>query len=522
MTTVKYLARVSIAVPDTQITVKKSLFEEYERIVIESLISSFGLDFIINDRYGGDVDTIHNVQNIGKDPNLHYKNSLNEKRYNERGEYNSRDYHQHSTYIETNRKFSFLRKKGELTDAYTGEKLSSKVSHDLDHVVSAKEIHDDRGRVLANIKGEDLANCNENLLPTNYHTNRTKKADTMDAFLEKYGDEYTEKQKDNMRKKDRKARENYLRKIHYAYYTSSDFARDLTVAAGTLGVKMGIRQVLGLVVTEVWFSVREEFREIEEKTKFDFSKFLEKIGKAIKKGFENAKRRYKVLLEKFSEGAVSGILSSISTTLINIFFTTPKHLIRIMRHSYHTIVQAGKIIFINPDHYTSGESLRAVMQVLAVGAGVITGVMASDALAKFPVVSVIPGDILPTFFSTFLSGIMSCTLLYYLDNSQIINKIIKMLDSIPCLENDLAYYTKMAEYFEVYAASLEKIDLKEFQREQRVYSNLVHKLDKVRNENELNGFLRSAYQEFGLQLPWGENSSFDDFMRDKSSRMIFK
>ena len=36
--------------------VLKSIFSQYERVIIESLISSFGLDFLIEDKYGGDVD----------------------------------------------------------------------------------------------------------------------------------------------------------------------------------------------------------------------------------------------------------------------------------------------------------------------------------------------------------------------------------------------------------------------------------------------------------------------------------
>ena len=85
---------------------------------------------------------------------------------------------------------------------------------DLDHTISAKEIHDDRRRVLAGLKGSDLANSDENLNVTNPRTNRTKKADSMDDFLNKYGDEYTEEQKAAMREKDRVARQAYEKKIN--------------------------------------------------------------------------------------------------------------------------------------------------------------------------------------------------------------------------------------------------------------------------------------------------------------------
>ena len=108
-----------------------------------------------------------------------------------------------------------------LKDAYTGEDIPASGTSDLDHVVSAKEIHDDRGRSLAGLKGTDLANSDENLQATNRRTNRTKKADDMDTFLDKYSSEYTEKQKAAMRRKDANARKVYEQKLARAYYTGS-------------------------------------------------------------------------------------------------------------------------------------------------------------------------------------------------------------------------------------------------------------------------------------------------------------
>ncbi|MCS0976199.1 cobalamin adenosyltransferase, partial [Escherichia sp. E4930] len=38
--------------------------EELHQTMVKSLVTSFGLDFLLlNDRKGGDVDTIHNVRN---------------------------------------------------------------------------------------------------------------------------------------------------------------------------------------------------------------------------------------------------------------------------------------------------------------------------------------------------------------------------------------------------------------------------------------------------------------------------
>lgn len=49
--------------PDENVFV--SIWNEYERVIMQSLITSFGLDFLAHDQHGGDVDTIHNVRQIG-------------------------------------------------------------------------------------------------------------------------------------------------------------------------------------------------------------------------------------------------------------------------------------------------------------------------------------------------------------------------------------------------------------------------------------------------------------------------
>ena len=258
---------------DPEESVRDSIFQQYERVLVESLITSFGLDFLVHDRVGGDVDTIHNVRQIGKNSEMVYKNKANERAYQNRGEYSSAEYHSDPRYKEINREISAQKKAGKLRDAYTGDRIARNGKTDLDHVVSAKEIHDDPGRVLAGLKGTDLANCEENLKATNPHTNRTKKAKSMQDFLNQYGDEYSNEKKKRMLELDTNARQNKDAKINVAYYTSPSFAKDLSRAAGTVGLQMGVRQALGFVFAEMWFAVKEEFR-LDSGGAFDLSEFL--------------------------------------------------------------------------------------------------------------------------------------------------------------------------------------------------------------------------------------------------------
>lgn len=505
--------------PEPDDNIMTSIFKQYESVIIESIITSFGLDFLVQDRHGGDVDTIHNVRQVGKDEQMTYKNKANLAAYNNRGEYDSHAYHSDKRYIERNREISQQKDAGVLTDAYTGEKIARNGKSDLDHVISAKEIHDDARRVLAGLKGTDLANSDENLQATNPHTNRTKKANSMDEFLNKYGDEYTEDQKAKMRQNDAKVREAYEHKLAKAYYTSPKFAKDVAFSAGNVSVKMGLRQALGFVFTEVWFAVKDEFMNVKDY--FDFGELLSSIGNGIKRGFANAKEKYKEVLAKFQEGAVAGALSSLTTTLCNIFFTTSKNAIKIIRQTYASIVQAAKILFINPDNLPFGERMRAVVKILATGASVVVGSIVSEVVGK-TAIGVIPviGDMVQTFCGTLVTGIMSCTMLYFFDRSEVMNKLVHVLNNLHTVSTEVNYFYQQAAYFEKYAAELMKIDFKKFSEETAIYYSLALKIENAKSETELNTMLKNALNAIGVKIPW--EGDFDSFMNNKNAVLVFE
>ena len=76
------------------------LLQQYKRVIVESLITSFGLDFLVQDQYGGDVDTIHNVSQVGRVPEMTYKNARNAAAYKNHGKYDTNEYHRDPRYKE--------------------------------------------------------------------------------------------------------------------------------------------------------------------------------------------------------------------------------------------------------------------------------------------------------------------------------------------------------------------------------------------------------------------------------------
>lgn len=523
--------------PGREDNVMESLFKQYERVIVESIITSFGLDGLIKDQHGGDVDTIHNVRQIGTDDKMTYKNAANKADYDARGEYNYAAYHSGENFRRTKSeaKKGFYEEGKTVTDAYCGGELyfSGKStgadphsSAEVDHILSGKTTHEDRGRVLAGLKGEDLVDSPENFAFTNKSLNAsmgaTKDADGNPVDIPDYialHPELPEETKKNMMREYEKAKKAYEGKLARAYYTSPKFWGDTAKATGKTAAAMGIRQVWGFIFTEVWFAVREEFEHLPQP--FDMAKALNSIAEGIKKGFENAKIKYRELIERFKDGAVAGAMSSITTTLCNIFFTTAKNVVRIIRQTYASIVQAAKVLFINPDNLPFGERMRAVAKILATGASIVVGVLVNEALEESPIGKIpVAGEIISTFCGSLVTGIMTCTLLYFLDNSEVINKLVTWLNKIPSMSDYIDYYARQAAMFERYAAELMEIDLEQLKKEIAIYTKAADRLTSDMSESELNVALKASIAELGISIPWKGN--FDDFMKDKSNKLVFE
>lgn len=510
---------------DSEANVYSSIFDQYERVVIQSLITSFGLDFLVKDQHGGDVDTVHNVRQIGKDKQMTYKNKRNEEAYNNRGEYNRKDFEKTGTNyqkIKSNARNKFMNDYKPLTDEYTGKNLyfsahSDDIQASLDHIVAAKEIHEDRGRVLSGLNSVDLADSPENFTWTNNLLNKKMQYDSAEEYIAKHP-ELDEQTKQNILEKDKAPRKAYNDKINRTYYTSPSFFRDSAKAASKVGIAMGMRQALGLVFSEIWFAVKDAIKQGKEDGKALFNS----IAKGVKKGFENAKARYKELWHKFLEGAVGGILASLTTTICNIFFTTAKNLVRIIRQSWASLVEATKILLFNPDLLPFGERFRAAAKIIATGASIVVGTMVGDMVAKTGIATIpLVGDIVVTFCGTMITGIMSCSLLYLLDRNPIINRIVQALNSIPTVDDIVVYYRMQAQLLDQYCAKLMDIDLITFQKETKFYNEAVTSLENANSQQELNLTLKSIYKELKITSPIGCHADMDSFMADKEAKLKF-
>ena len=185
-----------------------------------------------------------------------------------------------------------------------------------------------------------------------------------------------------MREVDSSARSAYEQKLEQAYYLGADFLLDTASAAAARGIEMGVRQALGFVFVEVWFSCKTEIIAVPDGS--EIKDYFAAIIHGIEKGFESAKGKYKELFESFGSGFIAGIVSSLTTTLCNIFITTEKNTVRNIRFAYAAVVQAVNVLLFNPNDLLLGYRLQTTTVILATGANTIIGATVGDLIDKIP------------------------------------------------------------------------------------------------------------------------------------------
>lgn len=524
--------------------------KEINNTVVESLVSSFGIDFILlEDKEGGHVNTVHNVRNGI------WATEDEKQRYENRGQYDSDKYHSHSNYKRNNKQNSENKKNGILVDGYTGETVSRDAKMDLDHIIAAKQIHDDPGRVLAEIEGTNLANKDENLVAANRSVNRSKQADRVEDFIAKRqdkirnkqqevdrnkrklenlqkdggvsekeirdlkteiqnGEEYIEQHKKIneklMLKKAKKAQAAIDREINLAYYRSTKFFKNTATASISQGARMGSRQVVGLLLAETWFEIKEVVPNmyLRYKSNFTLEQFLVDIKDTFSNIFYRIKTRFNDLISRFFDGSISGILSTINSTIINIFLKTEKIIEKLLRELWTSLTKATKLLFFNPNNLSLGALFREVSKILATGISVALGAILHQQLAQF--IKFIPfSDEISAFISAVVSGVMTLGAIYFIEHSALMRKVWDKLDQLQNIFK--SQYTLTCEYYQKVNIELDRylIELSsiELNMNPDEISAFADALGMAKTEEERERVLNQEIKHRNIQLPFEEGHS---------------
>ena len=520
--------------------------EEINQVVTKSLVTTFGLDFLLfEDKKGGDVDTIQNVrQDI-------WATKAEKIKYENREKYDSAAYHQHHNYIQKGRNDKQTQENGTLKDKYRKDKnLSKGQNRDLDHVISAHEIHNDAGRMLAGLDGVALANQDSNLSSTSSSINRTKKQHSVDKFLDNlpetisnreielsklnqklHGmpqstpqerhefqqvqdkirkkqqslDELKQVDSESMKKVDEKARAETEKQIN-SYYQSTKFFKASLTSAGIAGLKMGLRETLGLILAEIWFEIKAAIPSIYVKYKtveFRIKNFLGDLKDTVLNIIERVKHRFKDVVSSFRDATISGVFASLSTTVLNIFLTTTKFWGKIIRETWLNLIKVMKMVFFNPENLSTGELTKATFKILSASIGIIVGMLMHEGLAALN--SMPLGNLVVDFASALTSGIVILALNYFIEQSEIMQKFWSYLDQVKTkYEKILDNFREINKELDQYILQLTQL---EFGLNIDEISVFTEQLNSANSELERNIVLKKEIEKQEIKLPFEMGNS---------------
>lgn len=413
--------------------------------VIETITGQFGLaSMFVSARDGGNSTTPQNFKK-GITSSESDKERYDKYQSNNDGTKKWEDVRKAAGYDDG---FSERRKKDfqsndVIIDGYTGKPLPKDGRAHIDHIVSAKEIESNPNNHLYFNKEQraKLAKSDANTTYTEGSANNSKKDIPLQDWLgkkRKTGETNEEKYGINREmaiQKDAKARNKIKRYITVS--AVKKHGRELLATGGVDAAKMAAYHALGAILRELTQAV---FEEIHITFRQRGTESLKEIGRRFKEHTEailaELKAKWKDILSGSIEAGITAFLSNVLIFVINLFFTTLKKLVSIIRAGFVSFCQAVKILANPPPGMDPEEVNFQALKILTagligaaslgLGASIEKLLQAVPGLQPLMMFSVpFPGetprtvsDILATTLSGLAGGLLTTIALYFMDKAR--------------------------------------------------------------------------------------------------------
>ena len=245
----------------------------------------------------------------------------------------------------------------------------------------------------------------------------------------------------------------------------------------------------------------------ECKQDFQLDNFFNHVKEAFVNIWDGVKKRFRELLTSFKDGLIGGLISSITTTIWNTFQTIGGRAIKIIRETWSGLIQAVKLIFFNPEKLRMGDLLREVTRILGTVAAVSAGTLIHGSLGGLPLG-------LAEFISALASGILTVGLSYFLDHSEMMQKIWEFLNGIKNqYERILEHYQVINDELDHYLMELSKV---EFNMNPIELERFANELGVVNDEFQRYLVLHKEVERRNIELPFkvGDTDSVRQWLKN--------
>ncbi|MGP1579826.1 MAG: hypothetical protein ACTTH5_02215 [Wolinella sp.] len=425
-----------------------TLLELCKDNVLSTITSQFGLaSLLVDARDGGNVTTVHNFSK-GVTANESDAAKYNDMMRNRNDEWsNVRKRNGYDKPLRKIREETF-KSQNSTTDAYTGKTLSKDRAHS-DHVVPVKEIESSVAANLALSPEErvKIATNEQNLAWTDGSINQSKSSDTMDDFLNRTDKKTGQSQAEKLGIDKERAKEidNQSRKYIYGEINAAKFkkySRELLQTGGKDAAKMVVYSAIGIIMRDLMQGIMIELRltfdkKRDETLKEIFNRFKHRVNKILLE----VKSKWKEILDSSLQAGVTAFLSNIVVFVINLFATTLKRFVAIIRAGFVSLVEAIKILANPPAGISKDEINYQALKVLTAGLigalslGLTEGI--EKLLLSVPLLTPIMSfplpfgdqtvsDAIAVTLSAICGGLLTTVALYFMDKAQAQTKESKL------------------------------------------------------------------------------------------------
>jgi hypothetical protein len=415
------------------------LLDLCKNTVIETITGQFGLSSLFIDaKDGGNVTTAHNFKK-GITSSDADKQKYETYQANNNGSRNWHDIRKSGGYddpLSQKRKQAFKNQEV-IIDAYTGKPLPKDGRAHLDHIVSAKEIESNAKNHLFKTPEERarMATNDKNLAFTEASANQSKSDSPMKEWLDtpnKQGGTKGERfgiDREKALKADKDARQYIKKEITVA--TVKKYGTELLTTGGKDAANMAAYSALGVIIREftqaVFEEIRTTFRERGKETlKEIFIRFKERMGAVI----ADIKAKWKDIFKGSLESGITAFLSNMLIFAINLFATTLKKIVTMIRAGFVSLCQAIKMLANPPEGMDREEANYQALKILTAGLIGAASLGLSAAIGAFlkaipglqplmlfpvPLINKTVSDVLATTLSALAGGILTTIVLYFMD-----------------------------------------------------------------------------------------------------------
>ena len=404
------------------------LITDCKKEIINSIVTPFGLGKIVAayDKAGGNVTTIHNAnQNIYANEKDKYKREDYTNTKNSQGKQFAG---QGKNSVGSQYTKNQMNSDGNVVDAYTG-KVQKADTTSPDHIESLSQYHKNGGFMQNNTKKADFATDENNLALTDRSINQSMRDFDKKDWMEKEKNGVKNKERfDIDEKKLNEAIEKGKETANKHLPTNLEKAQYYTTKSITTGIsegaKMGMQQALGAILVEFFTALFDEIIDIYKNSfsnGFNDKRFISVLKERIKRIGIRLTDKWQDFIKSFKDGAISGFISNLVTTLTNMFITTGKRIVRIIREGIFSLFRAIKILLFPPENLSFSDALHEAKKLIASGLIISVGVILEeyvDSLIKTTVFLEPFSDILTTILIGGITGIAVSMTVYYIDKKK--------------------------------------------------------------------------------------------------------